>query len=67
MSEYFSELKSSRRRVKFELDLSNYVTKAGLKNATTFDSSIFAKKVDLTILKSGIGKLDIGKLENSTK
>ena len=52
MSEYFSELKSSRRRVKVELDLSNYVTKAGLKYATSFDSSIFAKKVDLTILKS---------------
>ena len=67
MSEYFSELKSSRRRVKVELDLSNYVAKASLKNATRFDSSIFAKKVDLTILKSGIGKLDIGKLENSTK
>ena len=46
MSEYFSELISSRRRVKVQLDLSNYVTKAGLKNTTSFDSSIFAKKVD---------------------
>ena len=28
MSEYFRELKSSVRRVKVELDLSNYVTQA---------------------------------------
>ena len=28
MSEYFSEPKSSGRRVKVELDLSNYATKA---------------------------------------
>ena len=31
MSEYFPELKSSGERVKVELDLSNYATKADLK------------------------------------
>ena len=46
MSEYFLELKSLGRRVKVELDLSNYATKADLKNATGVDSSKFAKKVD---------------------
>ena len=34
MSEYFSETKSSGRRVRDELDLSNYATKLDLKNAT---------------------------------
>ena len=37
MSEYFTEPKSLGRRVKVELDLSNYITKAGLKNATYID------------------------------
>ena len=32
MSEYFPEPKSSRGRVKVELDLSNYATKTDLKN-----------------------------------
>ena len=31
MSEYFPELKSLTERVKVELDLSNYATKASLK------------------------------------
>ena len=35
MSEYFPEQKSLGRRVKFELDLSNYTTKADFKTATT--------------------------------
>ena len=44
MSEYFPEPKSFGRRVKVELDLSNYVTKADLKNATDIDTSKFGKK-----------------------
>ena len=43
-SKYFRELKSSEGRVKAELDLSNYVTKADLKNVTAIDTSEFAKK-----------------------
>ena len=49
MSEYFPEPKSLEGRVKVELDLSNYVAKADLKNATGIDSSSFAKKVDYLI------------------
>ena len=45
MSGYFPELKSSRERIKVELDLSNYATKADLKNATGVDTSKFAKKL----------------------
>ena len=52
--------------VKVELDLSNYATKADLKNATGVDTFEFAKKVDLASLKSEIDKLDIGKLETTS-
>ena len=63
MSEYFSELKSSGGRVKIELDLSNYATKADLENATFVDTSKFAKKIDLASLKSNTDKLDIDRLK----
>ena len=39
MSEYFSEPKFSGRRVKVELDLSNYPTKSDLKNEIGVDTS----------------------------
>ena len=52
--------------MKVELDLSNYATKADLKNATGVDTFEFAKKVDLASLKSEIDKLDIGKLETTS-
>ena len=52
--------------VKVELDLSNYATKADLKNATGVDTLKFAKKVDLASLKSEIDKFDIGKLETTS-
>ena len=63
MSEYFLEPKSLEGRVKVELDLSNYARKSDLKKATRVDTSSFAKKTDLTGLKSEIDKLDIGKQE----
>ena len=58
MSEYFPKPKSLGGNVKFELDLSNYATKADLKNATGVDTSKFTKKVDLATLKLEIDKLD---------
>ena len=63
MNKYFPKLKLLGGNVKVELDLSNYVTKADLKNATGVDASKFAKKVDLASLKSKIDKFDIAKLE----
>ena len=66
MSEYFPEPKSLGGRVKVELVFSNYVAKAGLKNATGVDTSSFAKNVYLASLKSGVDKLDIEKLKNVT-
>ena len=38
--------------------------KSNLKNATGVDTSEFAKKVDLTSLKSNVDKLDIDKQKN---
>ena len=64
MSEFFSEPKPSGERVKFELDLFNYATKAELKNATSVDTPKCAKKVDLARLKSNVDKLDIDKFKN---
>ena len=42
--------------MKVELDLSNYPTKADLKNATGVDTSKFAKKSDIAHLKSDVDK-----------
>ena len=55
-----SEPKYFGGKVKVELDLSNYLTKKDLKNATGADTS----KVDLANLKSDVGKFDIDKLKN---
>ena len=64
MGEYFPEPKSIEGRVKDELDLSNYKTKADLKNATGANTSKFAKMVDLDNLKSNVDKLDIFETKN---
>ena len=64
MSKYFPKPKSLEANVKVELDLSNYATKADLKNAAGFNTSDFAKKTDLANLKSDVDKLDIDKLRN---
>ena len=61
MSEYIPEPKYLGRKVKIELDLSNYATKTDFKNATGIDTSSFTKKVDSATLKSNVDKLDIDK------
>ena len=63
MSEYCPEPKSLGGRVKVRLDLSNYATKADLKNVTGVNKSKFAETVDLANLKSNVDKLDIDKLK----
>ena len=64
MIEYFLKTKVLGANVKVELDLSNYVTKVDLKNATGDDTLDYTKKTDLANLKSDVDKLDIDKLEN---
>ena len=46
MIEYFPEPKFSGEKVKVELDIYNYETKANLKNATGVNTSKLAKNVD---------------------
>ena len=43
-------------------DPSNYATKTDLKNVTPVNTSRFALKTNLTSLKPGVDKLDIGKI-----
>ena len=45
MSEYFPQPQSSGGRMKFELDLSNYATKALVKNATGVDTYLLLKRL----------------------
>ena len=47
--------------MKVEFDLSNYATKANLKNATGIDTSKIGEKFDLRSLKYNIDELDIDK------
>ena len=64
MNEYFPKPNSLEANVKVELDLTNYPTKADLKNATGIDTSDFPKKPNLGSLKYDVDKLDIDKLKN---
>ena len=63
MSEYFPNPKCLGEKVKVELDLSNYATKADLKSATGVDTSDFTKNTDLNNLKSDVDKLDIDRFK----
>ena len=63
MSQYFPkpyELFGGDINVK--VDLSNYATKADIKNILHVDTSSFALKTSLTNLKTEVDKLDIDKL-----
>ena len=44
-----------------KVDLSNYATKADLKNATKIDSSKLAAKSNLSILDAEVDKIDVHK------
>ena len=48
-----------------KLYLSNYVTKAELKETRGFDTSTLASKIDLAGLKTKIDNLDVGKLNTT--
>ena len=59
MSESFLK---PQRHIKIKIDLSNYATKADIKNITHVDTSGFALKTNLSSLKTEVDKLDIDKL-----
>ena len=50
------------KNINVKVDLSNYATKADIKNITHVDPSGFALKTNLANLKTEIDKLDINKL-----
>ena len=57
MSQYFP--KPFRENINVKVDLSNYATKADIKNITHVDTSSFALKANLASLKTEVDKLDI--------
>ena len=48
--------------INVKFDLSNYATKADIKNISHVDTSSFALKTNLASLKTEVDKLDINKL-----
>ena len=64
MSQYFPKpYEPFKGDINIKVDLSNYATKADLKNATEIDSSKLALKSNLANLKAKIDKIDVGKLK----
>ena len=63
MSQFFPQsFESFRRNINVKLDLSNYATKADIKNVSHVDTSSFALETNLARLKTGFDELDIDKL-----
>ena len=63
MSKYFPKpYETFGGDINVKVDLSNYATKADIKNITHVDTSNFALKTNLANLKTEVAKLDIDKL-----
>ena len=63
MSQYFPKpFRSFGGNINVKVDLSNYATKADIKNISHVDTSSFALKANLASLKTEVHKLDIEKL-----
>ena len=64
MSQYFPKpCESFGGDINVKVDLSNYATKANLKNATGIDTSKLALKLTFVSLKAEIDKIDADKLK----
>ena len=64
MSQYFPKpYRSFGENINVKVDLSNYVTKTDLKNATGIGTFNFELKSSLASLKTEVNKLDIDKLK----
>ena len=63
MSQYFPKpYKPFGGDINVNVDLSNYVTKADIKNISHADTSNFALKTNLADLKTKVDKLDVDKV-----
>ena len=63
MSQYFPKpYEAFSGYINVKVDLSNYATKADIKNISHIDTSSFALKINLANLKTEVDKLDIDKL-----
>ena len=63
MSQYFPKpYEPFGGDINVKVDLSNYATKADIKNISHVDTSSFALKSNLASLKTEVDKLDIDKL-----
>ena len=63
MSQYFPKpYEPFGEDINVKVDLSNYVTKADIKNISHADTSSFALKSNLASLKTEVDKLNIYKL-----
>ena len=63
MSQYFPKpYEPFSGDINVKVDLSNYATKADIKNISHVDTSKFALKSNLASLKTEVDKLDIDKL-----
>ena len=63
MSQYFPKpYEPFGGDINVKVDLSNYATKANIKNISHVDTSSFALKTNLGSLKTEVDKLDIDKL-----
>ena len=66
MSQYFSKpYEPFGGDIKVKVDLSNYGTKADLKNATGIDTFKLVLKSNLASLKAEIDKIDVDKLKTN--
>ena len=64
MSQYFPKpYEPFAGDINVRLDLSNYASKADIKNIMHIDTSSFALKTNLANLKSEVDKLDVNKLK----
>ena len=64
MSQYFPKpYQPFSGDINVKVDLSNYATKADIRNISHVDTSSFALKTNLASLKTEFDKLDIDKLD----
>ena len=68
MNQYFPKpYKPFGGDINVKIDLSNYATKADIKNISHIDTSSFTLKTNLANVKSEVDKLDIDKLNSFKK